>query len=216
MSGSGGVTEQRYRVLFVPGSRVLRFLRGCSAGGNAGGPIGAPQQTQSASDGTRVGRKRGIAIASVIAVAVVGGAAGGILLTRQDATTPQTAISPATSGHAKIVPATTSSSPSPTSTAPSPTSTTQSFADLYRNVSRGVVRIRAITCDGGGTGTGFLIAPDLVATVAHVVNESAALKLTIGEKGAGGKTSGVVVGIDPRLTSLWSGWTAGCRDTCSP
>jgi len=33
--------------------------------------------------------------------------------------------------------------------------------------------------------------------VAHVVNESAALNLTVGEKGAGGTTSGVVVGIDP-------------------
>jgi len=36
-----------------------------------------------------------------------------------------------------------------------------------------------------------------VATVAHVVNQSAALNLTVGEKGAGGTTSGVVVGIDP-------------------
>src|SRR5665647_2493456 len=91
---------------------------------------------------------------------------------------------------AKVVPATTSFSPSPTSTA-------QSFADLYRNVSSGVVRIQATTCDGGGVGTGFLIAPNLVATVAHVVNESAALNLTAGEKGAAGTTSGVVVGIDP-------------------
>jgi hypothetical protein len=36
-----------------------------------------------------------------------------------------------------------------------------------------------------------------VATVAHVVNESAALNLTVGEKGSGGTTSGTVVGIDP-------------------
>jgi serine protease Do len=35
-----------------------------------------------------------------------------------------------------------------------------------------------------------------VATVAHVVNESAALNLTVGEKGAGGTTSGVVVGMN--------------------
>lgn len=161
-------------------------------------PIGEPQQTQSASGGTRVGRKRGIAIASVIALAVVGGAAGGILLTRQNATAPPSAaISPAAAAKTPAVPATTSSSPSPTSTAPSPTSTAQSFADLYRNVSSGVVRIQATTCDGGGVGTGFLIAPNLVATVAHVVNESAALNLTVGEKGAGGTTSGVVVGIDP-------------------
>jgi serine protease Do len=35
-----------------------------------------------------------------------------------------------------------------------------------------------------------------VATVAHVVNQSAALNLTIGERGSGGTTSGVVVGVD--------------------
>jgi len=93
--------------------------------------------------------------------------------------------------------------PSPTSSAatasskPSPTSSAQSFADLYQDVSSGVVRIQASTCDGGGVGTGFLIAPDLVATVAHVVNQSAALNLTVGENGAGGTTSGMVVGVDP-------------------
>lgn len=59
-----------------------------------------------------------------------------------------------------------------------------------------MVRIQATTYDGGGVGTGFLIAPDLVATVAHVVNQSAALNLTVGDKGAGGSTNGVVVGID--------------------
>jgi S1-C subfamily serine protease len=84
-----------------------------------------------------------------------------------------------------------------TSSSPSPTSTAQSFADLYRDVQSGVVRIQATTCDGGGVGTGFLIAPNLVATVAHVVNQSAALNLTIGENGTGGTTSGVVVGIEP-------------------
>ncbi|MBC7560759.1 MAG: trypsin-like peptidase domain-containing protein, partial [Dermatophilaceae bacterium] len=59
-----------------------------------------------------------------------------------------------------------------------------------------MVRIQAITYDGDGVGTRFLIAPDLVATVAHVVNQSAALNLTVGDKGAGGSTNGVVVGID--------------------
>jgi serine protease Do len=156
-------------------------------------PIHAPQgtDTPSASGGRRVGRKRGIAIASVIALAIVGGAAGGILLTRQDAAAPSpAAISPVAATKTTPVKATTSSSPSPTSTA-------QSFADLYRDVQSGVVRIQATTCDGGGVGTGFLIAPNLVATVAHVVNQSAALNLTIGESGTGGTTSGVVVGIEP-------------------
>lgn len=51
---------------------------------------------------------------------------------------------------------------------------------------------------GGGIGTGFLVAPNLVATVAHVVDGAAALSLTVGENGSGGTTSGVVVGIDPQ------------------
>jgi len=138
-----------------------------------------------------------MAIAAVITLAVVGGAAGGVLLTRQDAKAPSPiAISPAGAAVAKPIAANTSPSPAPNSIAPPATVRAQSFADLYRSVSSGVVRIQATTCDGGGVGTGFLIAPDLVATVAHVVNESAALNLTIGEKGAGGTTSGVVVGID--------------------
>lgn len=71
-----------------------------------------------------------------------------------------------------------------------------SFTDLYENVQSGVVRISATTCDGGGTGTGFLISPTLVATAAHVVDGAAALALEIGEDGNGGSTSGVVIGID--------------------
>jgi serine protease Do len=145
--------------------------------------------------------KRGAAIATVVALAVLGGAAGGILMTRQDGTPSSTpALSTAAAAKAKAVMAAAAASPSPTSTpqSPSPTSTAQSFADLYRDVSSGVVRIQATTCDGGGVGTGFLIAPNLVATVAHVVNDSAALNLTFGDKGAGGTTSGMVVGLDPQ------------------
>jgi len=160
---------------------------------SAAPPIGEPRP---APGGAWVGRKRGIAIASVIALAVVGGGAGGILFTRQHATTPRAAATGvATTTKTKPVTGTTSS-PSPSSIAPSATLAVQSFADLYRSVSSGVVRIQATTCDGGGVGTGFLIAPDLVATVAHVVNESAALNMTVGANGAGGTTSGVVVGID--------------------
>ena len=133
---------------------------------------------------------RGIAIASVIALALVAGVVGGILVTRQHATTSPASGTAAPVAATKAVRATTSPSPSPTSTA-------QSFAHLYRDVSSGVVRIQATTCDGGGVATGFLIAPNLVATVAHVFNQSAALNLTVGENGTGGTTSGVVVGIEP-------------------
>jgi serine protease Do len=154
--------------------------------------VGAQQAGPSAVGGVPAGRPRAAAIGSVIVLAVVGGAAGGFLLTRQNAapTQPTMVISRASAVETKVPAATASSSPMPTPAA-------QSFADLYRNVSSGVVRIQATTCDGGDVGTGFLIAPNLVATVAHVVNGSAALNLTIGDQGAGGTTSGVVVGIDP-------------------
>ena len=48
----------------------------------------------------------------------------------------------------------------PSSTAPDRVTTSapaRSFADLYREAQSGVVRISAVTCDGGGVGTGFLI-----------------------------------------------------------
>jgi S1-C subfamily serine protease len=71
-----------------------------------------------------------------------------------------------------------------------------SFADLYKTVQSGVVRISASTCDGGAIGTGFLVSPTLVATAAHVVDGAAALGLQLGQDGKGGYTSGVVVGMD--------------------
>lgn len=61
-----------------------------------------------------------------------------------------------------------------------------------------MVRIETTTCGGGGIGTGFLVAPNLVATVAYVVDGSAALSLTFGENGSGGTTSGIVVGLAPQ------------------
>lgn len=72
----------------------------------------------------------------------------------------------------------------------------QTFATLYQAVNSGVVRIKTTTCTGGGIGTGFLVEPNLIATVAHVVNGAAALSLTLGDNSAGGTTSGTVVGID--------------------
>ena len=147
---------------------------------------------------TRAARTRSVTIASVVALAVASGAAVGIVMTRQQVVAlPEPAISPAAVANAQ--PATTTPSQpvgATLSTSPSPTASAKNFSDLYREVSSGVVRIQATTCDGGGVGTGFLIASNLVATAAHVVNDSAALNLTVGEKGAGGTTSGVVVGID--------------------
>ena len=69
----------------------------------------------------------------------------------------------------------------------------QDAGELFETVSDGVVRIETTTCDGGGVGSGFLIAPDLVATVAHVVEGSASITLRAGDE----YTSGEVIGMDP-------------------
>jgi serine/threonine protein kinase len=57
----------------------------------------------------------------------------------------------------------------------------------------GVVRIVNDSCDGGHYGTGFLIAPDLVATAAHVVGRSVALSLTTSDQQPHG---GTIIGSD--------------------
>jgi len=105
----------------------------------------------------------------------------------------------ACSGTAKPVafPTTTTASTVPTTLPPtSTTSTTQppSWADIYRTVSSGVVRIDATTCDGGGTGSGFLVTPTLVATVAHVVDGAQSIRVT--QPGLALATSAAVVGFD--------------------
>jgi S1-C subfamily serine protease len=69
----------------------------------------------------------------------------------------------------------------------------RSFADLVDLVRSGVVRINVDGCDGGGTGTGFLIGPMLVATVAHVVDGASSITLT---RNGDYLTSATVVGSD--------------------
>lgn len=85
--------------------------------------------------------------------------------------------------------ATSSAAPIPSPT-PSPSPVT--FADTYAAVTSGVVRIDEQGCGEGGSGTGFLIGPDLVATVAHVVKGSATLRITQGTR----SVSAEVLGLD--------------------
>lgn len=82
--------------------------------------------------------------------------------------------------------------PSPTSTPVTVVTTTQTFPALYRQVSNGVVRIETTACNGGSVGSGFLIAPDLVATVAHVVD--GAVSIVVRQNGI--TSTGTVIGID--------------------
>ncbi|MGH3516213.1 MAG: S1C family serine protease [Haloechinothrix sp.] len=58
-----------------------------------------------------------------------------------------------------------------------------------------MAEIEAISCDGGGSGTGFLIEDGLVATAAHVVADATTVAVTVGES----VTTGRIIGFDPAL-----------------
>lgn len=101
-------------------------------------------------------------------------------------------------------PATPSASRTPggreTSTTPSSSPTTRNsgtgsssaLAALAAKASSGIVRVAATTCRGTGEGTGFLVAPTLVVTDAHVVDGAVALGLT----SDGATRTGQVIGVD--------------------
>lgn len=73
---------------------------------------------------------------------------------------------------------------------------TLNLPDLMDRVSTGVLRLSVTTCTGTSTGTGFLIAPDLVATVEHVVDGASRIMLAQGARDLG---VGTVIGRDPKL-----------------
>lgn len=66
--------------------------------------------------------------------------------------------------------------------------------ELVGSASNGVVRIETTTCElwGGGSGSGFLVDDDLVATVAHVVDGARTVSLRTTE----GVIRGEVIGSD--------------------
>jgi hypothetical protein len=68
-----------------------------------------------------------------------------------------------------------------------------SLADLVQQVRTGVMRIEVQTCDGLAVGTGFLVAPRLVATVEHVVDGAVTIDLKRAGKTLGRAT---VIGQD--------------------
>ncbi len=66
-------------------------------------------------------------------------------------------------------------------------------AEAIARARQGVVRIDITTCTGEGNGSGFVIAPGLVATAAHVV--AGASTITLGPE-AGSEVPATVVGSD--------------------
>ena len=102
-------------------------------------------------------------------------------------------VSHAAGGQPKGSPVAATTTPTTsTSTSTTSTSASQTFPALYRQVSGGVVRIETTACNGGGVGSGFLVAPNLVASVAHVVNGAVSIVI----RANGITTTGTVIGID--------------------
>ncbi len=119
---------------------------------------------------------------------LLGVAAGCLLLT-----SCASAIQGSGRGSAGPSPATTPAPATVTVTAAAPASTAApSFSDLYAREKSGVVRIETVGCSDDGIGSGFLVSPVLVATVAHVVDQSVVVSLVSGHQ----RTTGAVVGID--------------------
>ncbi|MFL5865303.1 MAG: S1C family serine protease [Solirubrobacteraceae bacterium] len=126
-------------------------------------------------DGTSVRRRtqgRGfafpVAVLSAIAIAACGGS-----------TTHQQSV--------------TSAATTKTVTASPSAAASDALASLVAKTRSAIVRIEANVCGGEQIGTGFLIAPRLVATVAHAVHGAASIDLKQGGKVV---ASGTVIGED--------------------
>jgi serine protease Do len=109
---------------------------------------------------------------------------------------PATAEPPtAATANATTEAPTTTETPTTTATTIETTTTIPLLEELYPQVADGVLRIQATTCDGSGIGTGFLVAPDLLVTAAHVVAGSVSLAVD----DVAGAISGRVLGLDSEL-----------------
>lgn len=132
-----------------------------------------------------------VALVALLAVAAAG-VLGGLLLSR-DGARPATALLPLPTGTA--TPASPVAPVAPVAEPPATRTPARypDFAAVFQDTSSGVVRLRASTCDGSGTGTGFLIAGDRVATAAHVVAGAVAVAV----EADGQVLAARVVGIEP-------------------
>ena len=106
-------------------------------------------------------------------------------------TPPITSPAPSTSPAPTTVTVTASPAPT-TSDGTPPTAPPPSFATLFSREQSGVVRIETVGCTDSGIGTGFLLSPRRVLTVAHVVDQSVVVSLIDGNQ----RTTGTVIGFD--------------------
>jgi S1-C subfamily serine protease len=91
---------------------------------------------------------------------------------------------------------------SPASTAAPGSPTPPPFSQLFAQDSSGVVRLDGTSCSGSAIGTGFLVAPNLVATAAHVVDGAAVIGVTAGSDTRVGSVVGIDSGSDVSLIRL--------------
>lgn len=135
-------------------------------------------------------RGRRWAVAGLVAVLLASGAGIAVLV---DDRTGNGADVTAKQASATDVPLANTSTDEPTSTGtPTVNDVPADFADLFDRSADGVVHVDAISCDGGGTGTGFLYG-DHVATAAHVVSNATTIGLTLDDT----TVTATVIGIDP-------------------
>ncbi len=88
--------------------------------------------------------------------------------------------SPTSTSTPTSTPTTAQATEGPPSTGP------QGWSELYEQVYDGVVRLEVVGCDTAGTGSGALIAPDLVLTAAHVVQDTTRVQLIAAGQTASG------------------------------
>jgi serine protease Do len=208
-----GSADGTHRSCVRCGRRLDARQRFCGA---CGLPTAAPTAANApaALPSSRRRRRATVALASlVVLVALTGGTLALVLLTRGEATVDEAAeadAGPITWAMTPEAPATSETTttttpppaPPPAPAPPPPPPTADSFADVFRRVHDGVVRIEAQHCGGGALGTGFLVAPDLVVTAAHVVGGSSALWLSTADHGAAGRIVGLDAGADLALVAL--------------
>lgn len=108
-----------------------------------------------------------------------------------------TTTGPTTTGPTATEPTTTGSTTTGSTTTGD--SAGAALPGVYREDESGVVRIDAGMCAGSNAGTGFLIAPDLVVTAAHVVDKAAAVALSDGHQTVLGQVIGIDTGTDVAL-----------------